>query len=188
MNRELHDTHQQLVAACKNGDRRAYGELYNAFSRGMYNICLRMMGNPEEAKDMLQEGFVEAFRKLGSFRNESTFGAWLKRIMINRCINELEKRRIEWVSDHEDYTHQLPDISDAPDEEKLMLSVERVKRAMNELPEGARVIFSLYLIEGYDHTEIADILSISESTSKTQFMRARQLVKEKLLAMPGFEC
>jgi RNA polymerase sigma-70 factor (ECF subfamily) len=145
-----------------------------------------MMGDVEEAKDMLQEGFVEAFRRLDSFRGESTFGAWLKRIMVNRCINELDKRRIAWVSDELSESLGIADEKEGPDEDELRLSVERVRKAMEQLPEGARVIFSLYLIEGYDHTEIAEILKISESTSKTQFMRARQLVKEKLMAMPGF--
>ncbi len=186
MNYPQKDIHLHLVEACKAGNRKAYNELYQAFAKAMYNICVRMMGNSEEAKDMLQEGFVEAFRRLESFRAESTFGAWLKRIMVNRCINELEKRRIEWVSDEIPETLGIADEKEGPDEEELRLSVERVKKAMELLPEGARVIFSLYLIEGYDHTEIAEILKISESTSKTQFMRARQLVKEKLLAMPGF--
>jgi len=186
LNQHQNDIHWHLVEACKAGNRKAYNELYNSFSKAMYNICVRMMNDTEEARDMLQEGFVEAFRRLDSFRGESTFGAWLKRIMVNRCINELEKRRIVWVSDEIPETLGIADEKDGPDEEELRMSVERVKRAMNLLPEGARVIFSLYLIEGYDHTEIAEILKISESTSKTQFMRARQLVKEKLIAMPGF--
>jgi RNA polymerase sigma-70 factor (ECF subfamily) len=186
LNHQHNDIHQHLVEACKAGNRTAYNELYNSFSKAMYNICVRMMGDVEEAKDMLQEGFVEAFRRLDSFRGESTFGAWLKRIMVNRCINELEKRRIFWVSDELPETLSIPDEKEGPDEDELRLSVERVRKAMEQLPEGARVIFSLYLIEGYDHTEIAEILKISESTSKTQFMRARLLVKEKLMAMPGF--
>jgi RNA polymerase sigma-70 factor (ECF subfamily) len=106
--------------------------------------------------------------------------------MVNRCINELDKRRIAWVSDELPESLGIADEKEGPDEDELRLSVERVRKAMEQLPEGARVIFSLYLIEGYDHTEIAEILKISESTSKTQFMRARQLVKEKLMAMPGF--
>lgn len=186
MNHPHTDIHLTLVEACKAGNRKAYNELYQAFAKAMYNICVRMMGNAEEAKDMLQEGFTEAFRKLDSFRSESTFGAWLKRIMVNRCINELEKRRIVWVNDEVPEAMAITDESDGPDEEQLRLSVERVKKAMEMLPEGARVIFSLYLIEGYDHTEIAEILKISESTSKTQFMRARLMVKERLMAMPGF--
>ncbi len=143
-----------------------------------------MMNNAEDARDMLQEGFVDAFRRIESFRFESTFGAWLKKIVINKCINALEKRKIVWedieISDINTY-----EKDESIDEEDLQLSVEKVKKAMNRLPEGARVIFSLYLLEGYDHTEISEILQISESTSKTQFMRARQLVKEMMLSMPA---
>jgi RNA polymerase sigma factor (sigma-70 family) len=150
----------------------------------MYNISYRMMNNAEDARDMLQEGFVDAFRRIESFRFESTFGAWLKKIVINKCINALEKRKIVWedieISDINTY-----EKDESIDEEDLQLSVEKVKKAMNRLPEGARVIFSLYLLEGYDHTEISEILQISESTSKTQFMRARQLVKEMMLSMPA---
>jgi len=140
-----------------------------------------MMNNAEDARDMLQEGFIEAFNRLDSFRFESAFGAWLKRIVVNKCINALEKRRIVFVD--EEVPDPLPQ-DDMPDEEELRLSVERVKLAMNQLPQGARMIFSLYLIEGYDHTEIAEILKISESTSKTQFMRARQMVRDILRRMP----
>jgi len=140
-----------------------------------------MMNNAEDARDMLQEGFIEAFNRLDSFRFESAFGAWLKRIVVNKCINALEKRRIVFVD--EEVPDPLPQ-DDMPDEEELRLSVERVKLAMNQLPQGARMIFSLYLIEGYDHTEIAEILKISESTSKTQFMRARQMVRDILRKMP----
>ncbi len=184
MNQGNFDIHRQLVEACKAGNRKAYNELYNSYAKAMYNICYRMMNNAEEAKDMLQEGFSDAFRRLESFRFESTFGAWLKKIVINKCINALEKRKINWVDQEitELYIPAVPEES--IDEEELHLSVERVKRAMNLLPEGARVIFSLYLLEGYDHGEISEILHISESTSKTQYMRARQLVKESMLAMP----
>jgi RNA polymerase sigma-70 factor (ECF subfamily) len=144
-----------------------------------------MMNNAEEAKDMLQEGFVDAFRRLESFRFESTFGAWLKKIVINKCINALEKRKVVWIDEEISYDQLSATENESVDEEELQLSVERVKKAMNQLPEGARVIFSLYLLEGYDHTEISEILHISESTSKTQFMRARQMVKELLLKMPA---
>jgi RNA polymerase sigma factor (sigma-70 family) len=144
-----------------------------------------MINNAEEAKDMLQESFVDAFRRLESFRFESTFGAWLKKIVINKCINALEKRKVVWIDEEIPDDQLSATENESVDEEELQLSVERVKKAMNQLPEGARVIFSLYLLEGYDHTEISEILHISESTSKTQFMRARQMVKELLLKMPA---
>ena len=185
MNQQIYDIHRKLVEDCKAGNRKAYSELYNSYAKAMYNICYRMMNDAEEARDMLQEGFVDAFRRLESFRFESTFGAWLKKIMVNKCINTLEKRRITWEEEEVSDSYADTADEDKVDEEQLQLSVERVKKAMNRLPEGARVIFSLYLLEGYDHTEISEILHISESTSKTQFMRARQMVKEILLTMPA---
>lgn len=185
LNQEVHDIQKQLVEACKAGNRKAYNELYNSYAKAMYNICYRMMNDAEDARDMLQESFVDAFRRLESFRFESTFGAWLKKIVINKCINALEKRKINWVDEEiSDETVHMAE-TETIDETELQLSVERVKKAMNCLPEGARVIFSLYLLEGYDHTEISEILHITESTSKTQFMRARQMVKEILLTMPA---
>ena len=184
MNQEIYDIHRQLVEACKAGNRKAYNELYDSYSNAMYNICCRMMNNAEEAQDILQESFVDAFRRIETFRFESTFGAWLKKIVINKCSNALEKRKVTWA-DEEISDEYAENDNENIDEEELRLSVERVKKAMNRLPEGARVIFSLYLLEGYDHTEISEILHISESTSKTQFMRARQLVKEILLTMPA---
>jgi len=143
-----------------------------------------MMNQADEASDMLQEAFIDAFTRIGSFRFESTFGAWLKRIMINRCINSLQKRRLEFAD--EDISESLLPMEDEDniDEGQLRLSVERVKKAVNQLPENARIVFSLYLLEGYDHSEIAEILHITESTSKTQFMRARRRVKEILLTIP----
>lgn len=135
-----------------------------------------MLNSMEEAEDLLQESFAEAFKKLESFRFESSFGAWLKRIVVNRCINHLKKRRAELY-----YTDNLPENpsnqEDYEDDQKQM-EVMKIKQAMERLPDGYRVIFSLYLIEGYDHAEIAQIMGISESTSKSQFSRAKQKIKE----------
>jgi RNA polymerase sigma factor (sigma-70 family) len=179
-----YDIHYRLVEECKAGKRNAQRELYGLYAKAMYNVCYRMMNDAEEANDMLQEAFTDAFTRLGSFRNESTFGAWLKRIVINKCINAKQRKKIEWISADSIDLDERIDEQDTIDEEELQLSVERVKKAMLQLPEGGRVIFSFYMLEGYDHQEIAQILNITESTSKTQFMRARNRVKELLLAMP----
>jgi RNA polymerase sigma factor (sigma-70 family) len=172
------------VEECKARKRNAQRELYGLYAKAMFNVCYRMMNDAEDANDMLQEAFTDAFTRLGSFRHESTFGAWLKRIVINKCINAKQRRKIEWISADSIELDERIDEQDTVDEEELELSVERVKKAMQQLPEGGRVIFSLYMLEGYDHQEIAQILNIAESTSKTQFMRARNRVKELLLAMP----
>jgi RNA polymerase sigma-70 factor (ECF subfamily) len=138
-----------------------------------------MMNKREEAEDMLQESFTEAFLKLDTFRYESTFGAWLKRITVNKCNNAVKKRKAELVP-----VEKIPDYAHDEDngEEIPGLSVEKVQRAMQELPEGYRVVFSLYLLEGYDHGEISDILGITEATSKSQYSRAKQKMKEIILS------
>lgn len=143
----------------------------------MYNICYRMMNNRQEAEDMLQESFTEAFRSLASFRFDSAFGAWLKRITINKCINALKRRKAELVP-----VEKLPEYTDEGDVQEDLpgLTVRQVQQAMEQLPEGYRVVFSLYLLEGYDHGEIGQIMGISEATSKSQYSRARQRMKEIL--------
>ncbi len=144
----------------------------------MFNICYRMMNDRSDAEDMLQESFTEAYRRLDSFRHDSTFGAWLKMIVINKCINEIKRRkaRLEFFDDMSPFEEK----EDLHEELETGLSPDRIKKAMEELPKGSRMIFSLYLLEGYDHQEISEILNISESNSKTQYMRAKQRIKEIL--------
>ena len=170
------DIHKDLIEACKGGNRRAQYKLYRLYSKAMYNICMRMMNNREDAEDMLQESFTEAFRRLDSFRYEATFGAWLKRVVVNRCINGLRRRNSALINvdNIERYDTQDVVFEDAE------LDVQRIRSAMENLPDGYRVIFSLYFLEGYDHQEISQIMEISESTSKTQLFRAKLKLKEIL--------
>jgi len=175
------DIHRKIVEESKAGNRLAQYQLYELYSKAMFNICYRMMNGREEAEDALQEAFITIFGRLDSFRFESTIGAWIKRIVVNHCINKLKKRNVELVFQEE--IRDAEDTSDSgPDEGELEMNVQKVKTAMETLPDGYRVIFSLYLLEGYDHKEISEILNISESTSKTQYMRARKKVKEQLIA------
>jgi len=162
------------------GDVRAQYQLYSLYSKAMYNICVRMTNQIEEAEDMLQESFSYAFSKLGSFRFESSFGAWLKRIVVNTCINHLKKRKVDLVYT-EQHNDPIPE-DEYVDYQEIKFQVEGVMKAMERLPEGYRVVFSLYLLEGYDHKEISEILGISESTSKSQFLRAKQKIKEILMS------
>jgi len=136
-----------------------------------------MMNNREEAEDMLQEAFTQAFMKLNSFRYESNFGSWLKRIVVNTCINAINKRKVELTYCEEIYHH---DQAEENHEYEAEFTVANVNKAMEQLPEGGRMVFSLYLLEGYDHVEISQILGITESTSKSQFMRAKRRVVELL--------
>ncbi|MFN8244534.1 MAG: RNA polymerase sigma factor [Ferruginibacter sp.] len=173
----------ELVERCKNGDTRAYRELYERFARAMFNTCLRIVNNVTEAEDILQESFTEAFRQLNSYQYRTSFGGWLKQICVNRSINQLKKRRISWVPLGE----SAPDNADSPDtagEEDIVFQAAKIREAIMLLPDGYRTVLSLYLLEGYDHEEIAEILEISESTSRTQYMRAKQkllqLIKQEL--------
>jgi RNA polymerase sigma factor (sigma-70 family) len=172
------DIHREIIELSKAGNQKAQFQLYKLYSKAMFNICYRMMNNQAEAEDLLQESFAEAFLKLDSFRYESAFGAWLKRIVVNKCINHIKKRKAQLF-----YTDTIPEISheEEVDVSSIQLEVKRVHNAMEKLPDGYRVIFSLYLLEGYDHCEIAEIMGISESTSKSQFSRAKQKIKEILM-------
>jgi len=137
------------------------------------------MNNREEAEDMLQESFTQAFMKLESYRYESGFGSWLKRIVINTCINAKNKRKVELTLMDEMHYFDQP-VHQENDDEEVQLTVAGITKAMEKLPEGGRIIFSLYLLEGYDHGEISQILNITESTSKSQFMRAKRRITEIL--------
>jgi RNA polymerase sigma factor (sigma-70 family) len=170
------DINREIIEQSRRGNAQAQYQLYKAYSKAMYNLCLRMMNDRADAEDMLQEAFTEAFYRLGSFRFESTFGAWLKRIVINRCINELKRKKAD-LKFFEDMTPFIG-RAEEPEDYESGLSMENVRKAMEQLPHGSRIIFSLYLLEGYDHQEISQILNISESNSKSQYMRAKQRLKE----------
>ncbi len=140
-----------------------------------------MLNHKTDAEDMLQEVFTDAFSRIHTFRFDSTIGAWLKRITVNKCINEINRRKIKL-----DFVEEVPEVIHQEEEEVAGITVEKVKNAMEKLPDGSRIIFSLFLLEGYDHEEISQIMNISPSTSKTQYMRARLKVKE-ILTTQGYE-
>jgi RNA polymerase sigma factor (sigma-70 family) len=169
--------HKNIIEACKAGNDKARYELYQLYAKAMFNVCYRIINNREEAEDMLQEAFTQAFMKLESYRYESNFGAWLKRIMVNTCINAINKRKVDLSYCEEIYYHETPEEEN---EAEVQFTVANVTKAMEELPKGGRMVFSLYLLEGYDHGEIAQILNITKSTSKSQFMRAKRRIVEIL--------
>jgi RNA polymerase sigma factor (sigma-70 family) len=173
------DKHYQLVTECKQGSKKACYELYRLYSKAMLNIAFRVVGNMDEAEDVLQEAFLDAFNRIKDFRQETTFGLWLKQIVVHRSINLLRKRKMEWADLEDGELENIPD-EEPDDQEEMLYKVERVKEAMKDLPEGYRVVISLYLLEGYDHEEIGQILNISENTSRTQFLRAKRKLSEIL--------
>jgi len=165
------------------GRRDAQYRLYQLYSGAMYNICLRFMRTKEEAEDMLQESFTTAFRRLTTYRFDAPFGSWLKQIVINHCINTLKRKKAELVYVQDMTRQDRPEVNDENNEDEVKMNVMKIHKAIEQLPEGSRIILSLYLLEGYDHTEIAQIMDISESTSKTQYMRAKNKVLELIKQM-----
>jgi len=174
------DIHKDIIEKCRTGNTSAQYELYRLYSKAMFNTSYRMMHNKELAEDMLQEAFSQAFMSLHTFRYESTFGTWLKRILVNTCINELKRRKVELILMNDLLQIYPEHVED--EEPGSSLSVADVKNAMESLPAGSRTIFSLYLLEGYDHQEISEILDISESASRSQYSRAKDKIRKILSA------
>jgi RNA polymerase sigma factor (sigma-70 family) len=176
----ISDIHHELIERGVDGDRKALHELYKLYSRAMFNIAMRILNSREDAEEALQDAFAEAFMKLNTFRYESTFGSWLKRIVINRSINLAKKRKMLLVNADE-LNNVSAEMADEQNTENIQYNVNQIMKAMELLPHGFRIVFSLYMIEGYDHEEIAGILKISESTSKSQLHRAKARIKEIIL-------
>jgi RNA polymerase sigma factor (sigma-70 family) len=168
--------HAPLIEECRKGNSKAQFRLYNQYAKAMYNLAYRIMNNREDAEDMLQEAFVECFRNISSFRFESTFGAWLKKILINKCINQIKKKKIDLT-----LCDNLPVNIYEEEDEEITYDTSKIFRGIETLPDGYRVILTLYLLEGYDHSEISQILGISESTSKSQYSRAKEKLRNTLL-------
>ncbi|WP_245967165.1 RNA polymerase sigma factor [Ulvibacterium marinum] len=174
METNIRFTHKELVERSKSGDRNSQYRLYELYVDAMYNIGIRMLGIKEDAEDIVQESFVDAFKNLGSFKYESTFGSWLKRIVVNKSINHLKLKKIPItpLEDHEFY------LKEDVEEKVEAIDIKKVKIGLEKLPAGYKQIISLYLIEGYDHLEIGEILDISTSTSKSQYHRAKKKLVE----------
>lgn len=170
------DLHQHLIDGSKNGDRKAQKDLFDLYNKAMYNIGVRLLGNTDDAADITQETFIDVFTKIDQFQGKATFGAWIKRIMINKSINHLNRRKVHYSLDDSETIEAETDLHN-DEREQLMY---QLNESISTLPEGCRVIFTLYYFEGYDHEEISTILGVSKSTSKSQLSRAKQLLRAKV--------
>ncbi len=165
----------QLIQLSLKGDQLAQHQLFHLYVAAMYNTVLRLVENEMEAQDIVQEGFIKAFGRLDQFRYRSTFGAWLKRIMINCALDRLRKNLPQHLA-----IDRIADLEEGEGNDPLMPSPEVVNQEILKLPQGCRQVLSLYLIEGYDQKEIAKDLGISLSTVKSQYRRAKLLLRERL--------
>jgi len=172
--------HQDLIDGCKTGDQKAQFQIYKLYYKAMYNTSLRIVNDSMEAEDIMQESFLSAFEKIDTYSGTVSFGAWLKKIVVNRSLDALSRRKAIF----EDIDSHIGIRDESGDEtarnEEIDVKVEEVKEAIERLPDGYRIILSLYLLEGYDHDEIAEILSVNSSTSRSQLSRAKQKLISEL--------
>lgn len=168
-------SHQLLINRCRKGDEKAMMKVYDLYCDAMFKIACRYL-NYEDAKDAMQESFLKAFTRLDSYMENYSFGSWLKRIVINQCIDTLKKRQLEFV-DTEHFVLSSEDESEDWDFDTT-ITKEHIVKAIDQMPQKFRVVVKLYLIEGYDHQEISDILNIPVKTSRTHLFRGRKQLQK----------
>ena len=170
---------KQLIEGCLNGNRRAQEELYNLYSRKMMGLCMRYVSDRETARDLLQDGFVKVFTQMHMYSGAGSFEAWMRTVFVNVAIEHLRKKDVLRNST------DLESVEEFKDEETALsrLSAESIMELIRQLPSGFRAVFNLYAVEGYSHKEIGDMLHITESTSRSQYVRARQLLQKQIEQM-----
>lgn len=166
-----------LIESCKKGNQLAQMQVYDQYAQAMFTVARRYLNDVEEAKDAMQEGFLKAFINIDKYESTATFGAWLKRIIINQALDTLKKRKLELVDDSMDNLQVIDDdnwqFDSSISKADILLAIERLK-------DKYKVVVKLYLIEGYDHEEISEILNIPVKTSRTQLRRGKQKLRELL--------
>jgi RNA polymerase sigma factor (sigma-70 family) len=170
--------HQDLIDACKRGERNAQFRIYKLYYKAMYNTSLRIVNDPAEAEDIMQESFLGAFQRIDSYSGEGSFGSWLKRIVVNNSLDALRKDKPEVSIEEESL--DFPEIVEESLDEEIRLVASEIREAIANLPDEYRVVITLFLLEGYDHEEISEIMGISNNLSRTRFVRAKQKVLEML--------
>lgn len=165
------------IEGARKGDPKSQKSIYDALSGKMFAVCLRYMGNRDDAQDVLQDGFVTLFSKIGTYSGDGSFEGWCRRIFVNTALMNLRKNDLLKQSQEVDTAFNV--TSDAPNALQN-ISCSEILRYVSELPPGFRTVFNMYAIEGYSHKEIADELGISEGTSRSQFLRARAILQAKI--------
>jgi RNA polymerase sigma-70 factor (ECF subfamily) len=169
---------KQLIKGCIDGDRIAQKALYDKYSRRMMAVCLRYVKDTEDARDLLQEGFIKIFVNIRKFSGEGSFDGWVRRIFVNCALERL--RQYDVLKNTDDITDI--EFADTPDESTVSnLTADEIRIYISALPDGFRTVFNLFAVEGYSHKEIGEMLHISESTSRSQYMRARKMLQKMIM-------
>lgn len=169
-----------LVKKCIEGDNRAQKKLFDLFAPKLFGICLRYMKDHDLAQDTLQDGFVKIFTKLSDYNGKGSFEGWMRRIVVNTCLDQLRKdQKLKMNTSIDDVSFLVKDNHWIEEE----LTAKDLLKLVESLPDGYRVVFNMFAIEGYSHKEIAEQLDISENTSKSQFSRAKSHLRKKLIEL-----
>jgi RNA polymerase sigma-70 factor (ECF subfamily) len=175
--RSTKQLHQPIINQCKKDCSKAQMQLYNLYCKAMFLVAFRYVKDKFVAEDVMQDAFIKAFKNIENYKNEVAFGAWLKRIVINQSIDQLKKNKLELVSINEEV------IAKADEDDwnvESDISIEGIVEVINSLKEKYRLVLTLYLLEGYDHQEISEVLKITETTSRTHLLRGKKILKEAL--------
>ncbi|APG60142.1 RNA polymerase sigma factor [Christiangramia salexigens] len=168
----------KLIDACKNNSRKAQLRLYNQYCEAMYYVAFRFLKDSMEAEDAMQEAFIKAFTRIEQFTGEVSFGAWLKRIVINNCLDKLKARKLEMVAINEQTLATVEDENNWQIDDGI--GVDDIKNEIDNLPEKYKYPLMLFLIEGYDHEEISEILGITQVASRTLVHRGKKKLQAEL--------
>ena len=172
----LHKNYSKLIAKASKNDRRAQQQLFEQFSPKMLGVCRQYLKRTDLAEEVMLVGFMKIFTHLKNFKNEGSFEGWMRRIMVNESISQLRKnKKLNFVSDTE-----IENSAEHSTTIETVLEADEIQRLIDELPDGYKTVFVLYVVEGYKHREIAELLQISENTSKTQLFKARKMLQSKL--------
>jgi RNA polymerase sigma-70 factor (ECF subfamily) len=178
-------THKKLIKACQKGDESAKQKVYQLFASKMMGICVRYSKNVEEAEDIFQEGFIKFFQNIEKLKDDNLLESWIKRIFVNTAINYYHKEK-------KHYYHSDSEVLESSHDESENIidhiSQQELVSLIDQLPQGCRMVFNLYVMEGYNHKEISKMLKFSLGTSKSQLSRAKVLLREELknLGITGF--
>jgi len=165
---------KDLIRKCRNNDRNAQEQLYRLYAAKLFGVCLKYSSSRQEAEDNLQDGFVTIFEKISQYKNEGSFEGWMKRILINTALQKHRQQKVYDIT-NEDYLQQ-----EEIEVETEELSVDFLLECVQSLPDRYRQVFNLYVMDGHSHKEIAELLKISEGTSKSNLARARMALKDKI--------
>ena len=170
----MNSSEKNIIQGCEKGDRLAQQQLYEKYKAMLFGVCLRYAHNRMEAEDFLQEGFIRIYRDLYQYQPEKALGAWLRRVMVNCCLRQLEKQKklfseVDWDKIGGSYEMEVEEVNENREQQLIKM--------IQQLPPGYRAVFNMYVIEGYTHQEIGEYLKISSNTSKSQLSRAKRLLK-----------